>query len=108
MANLESVNEQEKFEAALKSDKPVVVDFYTQSCVICKKVEPMLIALRDGLDNGVDVIKIDAEANLAVAAKYNVRGVPTLMIFQDGELKERKSGFMTAMMLREWIGPFVK
>lgn len=107
MAHLESVDEQGKFEAVLKSEKLVVVDFYTQSCVICKKVEPMLIALRDGLDSKIDVIKVDAEANLAVAAKYAVRGVPSLMLFQDGELKDRKSGFMTALMLREWVKAFL-
>lgn len=107
MAHLESVDEQGKFEAVLKSEKLVVVDFYTQSCVICKKIEPMLIALRDGLDSKIDVIKVDAEANLAVAAKYAVRGVPSLMLFQDGELKDRKSGFMTALMLREWVKAFL-
>ena len=107
MAHLESVDEQGKFESVLKSEKLVVVDFYTQSCVICKKIEPMLIALRDGLDSKIDVIKVDAEANLAVAAKYAVRGVPSLMLFQDGELKDRKSGFMTALMLREWVNAFL-
>ena len=107
MAHLESVDEQGKFEAILKSEKLVVVDFYTQSCVICKKIEPMLIALRDGLDSKIDVVKVDAEANLAVAAKYAVRGVPSLMLFEGGELKDRKSGFMTALMLREWVKAFL-
>ena len=107
MAHLESVDEQGKFEAILKSEKLVVVDFYTQSCVICKKIEPMLIALRDGLDSKIDVVKVDAEANLAVAAKYAVRGVPSLMLFRGGELKDRKSGFMTALMLREWVKAFL-
>lgn len=67
----------------------------------------MLIALERGLEGQLRVIKVDAAANLELAARYDVRGVPTLILFKDSEIQDRKTGFMTAAMLRDWVRPFL-
>ncbi|NIR29355.1 MAG: thioredoxin family protein [Gammaproteobacteria bacterium] len=96
-----------QFDAALEAHESLIADFYTPSCVICKKIEPMLGALEKSLQGRLHAVKIDAEANPELAAKYQVRGVPTLILFRGGRLVDRKSGFMTATMLRQWVEPHV-
>jgi thioredoxin 1 len=107
MSSLRSAAEQGAFDDVLRSSKIVVVDFYTPSCVLCKKMEPMLVAAGEKLGDRVKIVKVDAEANLPIAAKYDVQGVPTLLLIEDGELRDRKTGFMTASMLRAWISPYL-
>jgi thioredoxin 1 len=108
MAALRNATEQSVFDHVLGSSKIVVVDFFTPSCVLCKKIEPMLAAAGEKLGEQVEVVKVDAEANLEIAAKYDVRGVPTMLLIQQGEVRGRKTGFMTASALRDWISPFLK
>lgn len=108
MKPLRNATETTAFEAALASGSPVIVDFYTPSCVICKKVEPMLSAIEGDFDGRLDVVKVDAAANLEIAAKYQVQGVPTLLLFRDGELLDRKTGFVSATTLRDWVRPFIQ
>lgn len=107
MALLRSVTEPHSFDEALQTSKTLIVDFYTPSCVLCKKIEPMLAAVGERLGSDVEIVKVDAEANLGVAARYDVQGVPTVLLIQGGEMKARKTGFMTASMLQQWIAPFL-
>jgi thioredoxin 1 len=103
MPTVRDATEQADFDDALCSPKPLVVDFYTPQCTLCKKLEPMLAVLGEDLGDTIDVIKVDAAANLSIAAKYNVQGVPTLLVLDGGKVLDRKSGFMTKSMLRKWI-----
>lgn len=105
MSGLHDASGQAHFDALLSGARVVVVDFYTPSCVLCKKVEPMLVAAGEKLGDGVAIVKVDAEANLPIAANYDVQGVPTLLLLRDGAVQDRKTGFMTASMLRSWIAP---
>jgi thioredoxin 1 len=107
MKLLRDVTAPRSLEAALENGKPIIVDFYTPNCVFCKKIEPMLVALKGDFEGRLDVVKIDAAANLEIAAKYEVRGVPTLILFTNGNAQDRKTGFMTVTMLRDWIKPFL-
>ena len=105
MATLQDATEPHLFDAALRTAKTLIVDFYTPECVFCRKVEPMLAAVADGFSNDLAVVKVDAAANLELAARYGVRGVPNLLLIQGGDVKDRKTGFMTAAMLRDWVRP---
>lgn len=107
MSALRNATGQADFDAVLRGSRVVVIDFYTPSCVLCKKIEPMLAAAGDKLGDSVAIVKVDAEANLQIAANYDVQGVPTLLLLRDGAVQDRKTGFMTASMLRAWISPYL-
>jgi thioredoxin-like negative regulator of GroEL len=104
MATLPDLKSQADLDAALAAPGLVMLDIYTRACVICRRVEPMVAAVAGGSGGALRAHKVDAERLLDFAAKYNVRGVPTLLLFRDGSLVDRRSGFLTASALRAWIG----
>ncbi len=95
------------FEAAIGGDAAVIAKFQTEACVICRKIEPMLAAVAKPLGGRLAVVEVDAEKNPALAERYDIRGVPTLILFKDGTELGRQSGFMTANMLRAWLAPHI-
>jgi len=96
-------SKQKSFTEVIKSDTPVLADFYTTWCGPCKMMTPILKDLKKMMGDRVTIIKIDAEKNPEAAAKYQVRGVPTLILFQNGKIKWQQAGVMQANQLKNII-----
>jgi thioredoxin 1 len=83
-----------KFSELINQDTPVLVDFYAEWCGPCKMMTPILKEVKETLKERVSIIKIDVDKNQAIAAKYQVRGVPTMLLFIDGKQVWRQSGIL--------------
>jgi len=82
----------------------VLVDFYSDSCIPCKKLNPVLSELETEQADKISVFKINTNFDLEVAQKYEVKSTPTLILFKDGTEVDRKSGFQTKDALSSWLG----
>ena len=91
------------FNDIINGEKPVLVDFYTDWCGPCKMMNPILKDLKKNMGDAINVIKVDAEKNADAAIKYNVRGVPTLILFKDGQILWQQSGVVQAKQLEKVI-----
>ena len=83
-----------KFSELINQNKPVLVDFFADWCGPCKMMNPILKEVKDALGDRVSVIKINVDTNKQLAAKYQVRGVPTLILFKAGKQLWRQSGVL--------------
>lgn len=88
-----------KFKDIIGQDKAVLVDFSAEWCGPCKMMQPILQQVKKQMGDSVSVVKIDVDRNPAIAQRYNIRSVPTLMIFRKGDLKWKKMGVVQAAEL---------
>jgi thioredoxin 1 len=91
------------FNELINGQTPVLVDFSAEWCGPCKMMGPVLEQLKDKMEDRVRILKIDVDSNRELAHKYNIRSVPTLMVFQEGKSKWSGVGVMTSDYLENVI-----
>ena len=87
----------------LGSDKPVLVDYWAEWCGPCKLIAPILSEIADEYSDRVKICKIDIDANQQTPPKYGIRGIPTLMLFRDGEVEATKVGAVSKSQLAAFL-----
>lgn len=99
---------QEKdFNEILSNNKVVLVDFWTPSCRPCKAMQPVLGQLAGSLEGKLKVIKVNAEQEQSVVTRCDVQGVPTLVLFRDGQEVGRKTGYVQGSDLKKWVEDYL-
>lgn len=88
-----------KFDEILKSDKPVLIDFYAEWCGPCKMLAPILKEVKEEIGDAATILKIDVDASPQASQKFEIRGVPTLIIYKNGQQVWRKSGLLDKQSL---------
>ena len=91
------------FQQILNDPKPVLIDFYAEWCGPCKMMPPILKELKEKMGETLRIIKIDVDKNQQIASKYQVRGVPTLMLVKAGSVLWKQSGVMDANSLQKTL-----
>lgn len=91
------------FSEVINGDTPVLVDFYADWCGPCKMMAPILKNLKKEMGDKLNIIKVDTEKNAAAAIRYQVRGVPTLILFHKGQVLWQQSGVVQMPQLKRII-----
>ncbi|MEQ1770713.1 MAG: thioredoxin [Devosia sp.] len=101
------VNDANFGSEVLGASEPVLVDFWAEWCPPCKAMDPVLDQLAGELAGKVKIVKLDVETNPGIVAQYNVRAMPTLMVFKDGEPVDMKVGAgQSRVQLTKWLDQF--
>ncbi len=91
------------FQTLINGQTPVLVDFHAEWCGPCKMMPPILSELKSALGDGLKIIKIDVDKNPGIAGQLQVQGVPTLILYQAGQIKWRQSGVVPAHELKKIV-----
>jgi thioredoxin 1 len=108
MSEIAHVTEDNFQSEVIEASQPVLVDFTAVWCGPCKMLEPIVKELAADWEGKVKVVKLDVDSNANLAMQYQVMGVPTLMLFVDGEPKERVTGYQPKKRLENKFTPFLK
>ncbi len=90
-------------DEVLKADGPVLVDYWAEWCGPCKMIDPILHELADEYDGKLRIAKINIDQNQQVTSRFKIRGIPTLMIFENGEHQGTKVGALTKSALKAFV-----
>lgn len=105
MSEMQYVTEADFQSEVLNSSEPVLVDFTATWCQPCKMLDPVVKQLAQEWQGKVKVVKLDADQNPNITVQYGVMGIPTLMLFKSGEIKDRITGYQTKDKLVGRLSP---
>ena len=105
--NIQNVTDDSWESDVLRSDEPVLVDYWAEWCGPCKMVAPILEEIATEYSDRIKVCKIDIDENAQMPQKYGVRGIPTLMLFKEGQVEATKVGALTKSQLAAFIDRYV-
>ena len=97
------VTDQSFEKDVLQADRPVLVDFWAEWCGPCKQIAPALEQIAEELGSQVTVAKLNIEESPTTPSRYGVRGIPTMMLFKDGQMTAMKVGAMPKQKILEWL-----
>ncbi len=107
MSEVKYVTESDFQDEVINSSMPVLVDFTADWCQPCRMIAPILQQLAGEWDGKVKVVKLDADRNPNIMMQYGVMGIPTLILFKDGQIKERLTGYQPKDKLEAIVAPHV-
>ncbi len=101
------INQENFDEKVLKSEGPVLVDFYSDSCLACKKLSASLSEIEEEYEGKVEVYKVNTLYNMDIAGKFDVMSNPTLLFFSAGAVKDRQVGAKSHDELKNWLDSLI-
>ena len=105
--NILKATDAEFDNLVINSDKPVLVDYWAEWCGPCKMIAPILSEIADEYAGKMKICKVDVDSNPETAAKFNVRGIPTLLVFKNGAVEATKVGALSKTQLVEFVDGLV-
>ena len=103
MTAIKNCNENDFENEVLKSNLPVIVDFWAEWCGPCKMLTPILEELSNEMKNEINVVKVNLDENQDLAMKYSIRSIPTLLLFKEGNLIDTKVGLLPKNEIVTWF-----
>ncbi len=101
--NIREVTDQNFEQEVLQSDKPVLVEYWAEWCGPCKAISPILEEIAEGYGDRLRVAKLNIDDNPETPPKYGIRGIPTLMLFKDGNVEATKVGALSKSQLTAFV-----
>lgn len=105
--NITHVSESTFEQEVVKSEHPVLVDYWAEWCGPCKMIEPLLHEIAGEYAGRIKIAKVNIDENPQIANQFKIRGIPTLMVFKDGKVQGMKVGAVTKGVLREFVEQYV-